>query len=1466
MRDEHCAPRSDGYPGRVPLAGFHEATRAWFTATFGEPSEVQRAAWPAIRRGGDALIAAPTGSGKTLAAFLWAIDQLVRESIERPLPDETRILYVSPLKALGNDIERNLQLPLRGIQEAVRARGLPEGAIRTAVRSGDTPAFRRAELAKRPPHVLVTTPESFYILLTSESGRNALRTVRTVIVDEVHALVQNKRGAHLALSLERLDALAGRRVARIGLSATQSPIAEVMRFLVGASDARQANCAVVDQGHRRGMRLSLELPRSPLEAVMSGEVWEEIYERLAQLIRERKTTLVFVNTRRQCERVARHLAERLGDERVTAHHGSLSREHRLRAEQRLKSGELGALVATASLELGIDVGAVELVCQLGSTRSIAGLLQRVGRSGHFKGGVPDGRVFPLSRDDLVECAALVRAAKGGDLDRVAIPTGALDILAQQVVAMSACETWDENALFAHARRAHPYRDLARDEFDAVVRMLADGFETARGRRGALVHHDRVNGRVRGRRAARLVAITSGGAIPDTADYKVVLDPAGVTVGTLNEDFAIESMSGDIFQLGNTSYRILRVETGVVRVEDAKGAPPSLPFWLGEAPARTWELSRQVSALREGAEALLARVGGDDDHAPHALADWIAREIGLGPEGAQELAGYLASAHAALGALPTFTHVIVERFFDEAGGMQLVVHAPFGGRVNRAWGLALRKRFCRSFNFELQAAATEDAIVLSLGPTHSFPLDDIRGFLRTANLREVLVQALLAAPMFETRWRWNAGRALAVPRMGGGKKTPAALLRMRAADLLTVAFPEQQACAENLQGDRVVPDHPLVRQTIDDCLHEAMDVERLMDVLGAIERGEIAMSFRDLTEPSPLAQEILNARPYAFLDDAPLEERRTRAVMSRRYLDAETARSLGALDPAAIERVRDEALPACTNADELHDALALVGFLSAEDAARIGADDAAFEALVAQRRAARMVSDGANPVWIAAERVPELRAAYPDARFLPAIEAPRVDRERRPDRDAAVLALARGRLDVAGPMTASGLADATRLDLASVTMALHALEAEGSVLRGAFTPNLGPTAEVEWCERRLLARIHRYTLDRLRREIEPVAPTEFVRFLFDWHHADGAEPYRGAGGLLLAIERLAGYAAPAVSWEADILPARVQDYDPEWLDQLCLSGAVAWSRAGAPEHGTARRPLRTTPIALAPRELAAALAAPAPRTDDLGLSHPALLVRDALRARGASFFDDLIRGTKLLASQVEDALSELAASGLVASDAYAGLRALLTPPRSRQARAAGRRPSRVQDPMARAGRWSPLAGAPESADATAAWSREHVEAFARVLLGRWGVVFRKLLDRESGAPPWRDLLQVYRRLEAQGELRGGRFVEGFSGEQFALPDAVARLRALRRAEPTGALITVSAADPLALVGIVVPGERVAATAHNRLLFRDGTLVAVLAQGEVHHLDGPEPKARWNAELALRKRQLPAGVRAYLGTRL
>ncbi|HSD59834.1 MAG TPA: DEAD/DEAH box helicase, partial [Burkholderiales bacterium] len=868
------------------------------------------------------------------------------------------------------------------------------------------PPGERERMRRRPPHIVVTTPESLYVLLGSDSGRKMLATTRTVIVDEIHALAPNKRGSHLALSLERLAALTGEGLVRVGLSATQKPVDEVARFLVGAP---AADCAIINIGHVRERDLALEVPGSPLEAVMSGEVWEQVYGRLAELIAAHRTTLVFVNTRRLAERVTRHLSERLGEDQVTAHHGSLAREQRLSAEQRLKRGELKALVATASLELGIDIGDVDLVCQIGSPHSIASFLQRVGRSGHALAGTPKGRLFPLSRDDLAECAALLDSVRRGELDRLAIPERPLDVLAQQIVAEVAAREWKEDELYALFRRAWPYRALPREDFAAVVRMLAEGYSTRRGRHGALIHHDAVNGMLRGRRGARLTALTSGGTIPDTADYQVILEPESQFIGTVNEDFAVESLAGDVFQLGNASYRILRIERGIVRVEDARGLAPNIPFWLGEAPGRSDELSQAVSRLRADIAARLA-----DDPAGAGALRWLTEEVGVAEPAARELVEYLAAARAALGCLPTRETIVLERFFDEVGGMQLVIHSPYGSRLNRAWGLALRKRFCRKFNFELQAAATEDNIVLSLTTAHSFELDEVPGYLRAAGARALLIQALLDAPMFITRWRWAAAVALALPRFRGGKKVPPQLARMEAEDLIAAIFPDQLACAENLTGEREIPDHPLVRQTIADCLHSAMDVEGFERLLAALESGAIRVVARDLTEPSPLALEVLSARPYAFLDDAPLEERRTQAVMSRRWLDPETASDLGRLDPEAITRVREEAWPDASNPDELHDALVWLGYLTGDEASA-RPDWSEWLGLLAQeRRVARMRSAAAT-LWIAAERLPQFRALFPGARPDPAIEAPTGYAKQNETPEAALIEIVRGRLEGLGPV-------------------------------------------------------------------------------------------------------------------------------------------------------------------------------------------------------------------------------------------------------------------------------------------------------------------------------------------------------------------------------------------------------------------------------------------------------------------
>ncbi|HWG76212.1 MAG TPA: DEAD/DEAH box helicase [Steroidobacteraceae bacterium] len=1441
------------------LERFHPAVARWFAARFPAPTAPQLAAWPAILAGRDALIAAPTGSGKTLAAFLSAIDHLVREAAAGRLVDATQVVYVSPLKALSNDIQRNLEEPLAGIvaqmQAEFAAAGQSVPTIRAAVRTGDTPPAVRSAMLRRPPHILVTTPESLYLLLTSESGRRLLCGTRAVIVDEIHALAGNKRGAHLALSLERLAALCGASPQRVGLSATQKPLEPIARFLTGVDAQGQPRpCTLIDSGHARARDLALLMQTVPLEAVMSGDAWETLYDQLAALIREHRTTLVFANTRRMVERVTRHLSERLGEPAIAAHHGSLAREQRLDAEQRLKSGALRALVATASLELGIDIGDVDLVCQLGTPRTIAAFLQRVGRANHAVAGVPRGRLVPLSRDELVECTALLGAVQAGELDALAIAPGGLDVLCQQLVAEVASRECGEDELFALVRRAGPYAELSRARFDELVRMLSEGFATRRGRQSAYLHRDAVNRRLRPRRGARLTALTCGGAIPDTADYRVILEPAGTFIGTLNEDFAVESLAGDVFQLGNCSYRILRVESGKVRVEDARGQPPSMPFWLGEAPARSAELSAAVSALRERIDAALVRIDGASLRScMHMLMHTVS---GVPEAAARQLVDYLAAAKAMLGQLPTQRRLVFERFFDEAGDMHVVIHAPYGSRINRALGLMLRKRFCRAFNFELQAAATEDAIVLSLGETHSFALPELPRYLGSRAAEAVLVQAVLDAPLFATRWRWNATVSLAIQRVRGGRRTPAPLQRMAAEDLISVVFPEQLACGENVVGEREIPDHPLVRQTLYDCLHEAMDLPGLTQLLQALESGRIETVPCDLPHPSPLAAEILTARPYAYLDDAPLEERRTQAVASRRWLDPENAAQFGRLDPAAIEAVRQQARPTPENAEELHDALMLLGVMQPRaDASVVGqALEPLFDELQRQRRATSLHTADAV-YWVAAEQLPLVCTAYPAARLEPVLNAPPEFAARRWERPEALRELLRGRLAAAGPITLPALSRLLSVPSADLLTALSMLEAEGFVLRGRFSPSDEGAAQdegMEWCERRLLARIHRYTLNSLRAEIEPVASGEFMRFLLEWQGVTREPRAEGAASLAALIGQLEGFALPAAAWEADVLPARLRDYDASWLDALCLSGRVLWARLAAPLAG-AGGPVRATPIALLTRANLPLWQRLMPSPPAGALSAGASAMAQYLQMHGASFFEELFAGSGLLASQAETALGELVAAGRVTADSFAGLRALLLPLQRRRKLAARSRSGSFG--LAEAGRWSLLSRA---APGSEGGDTADVDSVAWMLLRRYGVVFRRLLSREADwLPPWHALLRSYRRLEAQGHIRGGRFVAGATGEQYALPEAVSALRAVRRREPQGALVALSAADPLNLAGIVTPGARIAALAGNRVLLRDGVAVATHTGGEVQWLQALPTAEQWQARTLLLR---PARVAA------
>jgi ATP-dependent Lhr-like helicase len=1439
---------------------FQPLVAGWFNDCFEHPTPPQAAGWQHISAGTDTLIAAPTGSGKTLAAFLWSIDRLVTLGLEGSLADRVHVVYVSPLKALGNDIQKNLHQPLSQIMQRAVNQGLQLPEIRTAVRSGDTPARERQSMIRRPPHILITTPESLYILLTAERSRQALASAETVIVDEIHAIAGDKRGAHLALSLQRLDALAGRRLQRIGLSATQKPIEEIAHLLVGTDRITadgSPECAIVDMGHRRTMELQIEVPDQELGPIATHEMWGEMYDRIGALTQQHRSTLIFVNTRRLVERAAHQLTTRLGEGRVAPHHGSLSRQLRLDAEEGLKSGAIPVVVATASLELGIDIGHVDLVCHLGAPRALATLLQRVGRSGHGVGGIPKGILFPMTRDELVQCAAAVWAVRRGALDHVLLPMAPLDILAQQIVATAASAEITETDVWNLVRGAYPYCHLRREDFEAVLEILAEGVSTRRGRSTALIHWDRVHGRIRGRRGARLAAITSGGAIPDTADYAVIEEPAETFVGTVNEDFAVESLAGDIFLLGNRSWRIRRVESGRVRVEDAQGAPPTIPFWLGEAPARTAELSEAVAELREEVARRLSE--------PEAAVSWLQAETAVDAAGAQQIVAYMAQTVSVLGVVPTQRVVVAERFFDEAGGMQVVLHAPFGGRINRAWGMALRKRFCLTFDFELQAAATDDGIVVSLGTQHSFPLENVFAMVRETTLEHDLIQAALAAPMFENRWRWNSTRALAILRHHGGKRVPVAIQRMRAQDLLAVVFPAQVACGDNHTGPIEPPDHPLVNETIANCLHEAMDIDGLRALLNTIHQGNVRTLAIDTPVPSQMSHEILNANPYAYLDDAPLEERRARAVSLRRT-DPDLARGIGALDQAAIDEVCAQAWPDVRDAEEFHDVLLSVGMLplDAAHAWRSYADELEQDGRVTL---ARWHLDGTSQLssaYVAAERLALVRLIVPDVVCQPVIAPLAMQRRSHEELRAedALQMIVRGWMECLGPTTVPTLAARLGLPERRVEAAMIALEANGTVLRGCFTPGQR-TATEEWCERGLLSRIHRLTIGRLRREIEPVSAADFMRFLLRWQHVHPGTQLHGRAGLLQIIGQLQGLELPAPAWETHIFPARIGRYDASTLEHLCLAGEVSWGRLSlrAPaEVGDESRtqvrdpkkggrplvPTRAAPLAFMLREHLSWLLHPAAQSfaaATAGLSDLAGEVADTLQQHGASFLSDLARHTGRLPVQVEDGLWELVACGMVTGDGVAGLRTLLMPELKRRPtrRLAGRSPrGRALARLMPVGRWSllrPLWKPESSAEAAA----HRDEAMARQLLRRYGVVFRELLARENQTPPWRTLLPIYRRLEARGEIRGGRFVAGFIGEQFALPEAIDGLRAVRRQPKESETVIIAAADPLNLLGILTPGPRMSPFAQQVIVCRSGVPVDTGALGAVKsrlHMSEPE----------------------------
>ncbi|QHS53367.1 DEAD/DEAH box helicase [Edaphobacter sp. 12200R-103] len=1425
------------------LAWAHPVTAEWFLRRFGSPTEPQQDGWPSILAGNATLISAPTGSGKTLAAFLVCIDKLLRDAIAGTLAPATQVVYVSPLKALSNDVQKNLDQPLREIQQLALERGYLSTEIRTGVRTGDTLPKERAAMLRNPPHILVTTPESLYILLTAGKSREHLRGVRTVIVDEIHAVADDKRGAHLALSLERLDALVcgenrlspgafltGMTTSpqRIGLSATQNPIELVADFLTGVHPSRPP-ATIVQVGQRRHLDLAIEVPSDELSAVLTTKMWEEIFDKLAAYTQTHRSTLVFVNTRRLVEKIAFALAERIGSENVAAHHGSLSRTLRLDAEQRLKSGQIKILVATASLELGIDIGDVDLVCQIATTRAVSVAMQRVGRAGHWRGAIPKGRFFATTRDDLMEQAALVRSMRTGSLDHLEVPPEPIDVLMQQIVAACGAEPWEEDALYSMLTRAWPYRNLTRLRFDEIVALLTSGIESSRGRYGAYLSRDGIHRQLHPRRGARMIAISNGGAIPETNLYSVVLQPDGVQIATLDEHFAVDSSPGDVVLLGNASWRIQRIEAaGRVLVEDAHGAPPSLPFWEGEAPQRTAVLSTGVGELREQISAITPNVVAShispSDPEVAAATTWLMENCGVCAGGAHQMIQYIVMGRTALGAVPSKTTIVAERFFDEGGGMQLILHAPFGGRINKAWGLALRKRFCRGFNFELQAAATDNGINIALAEQHSFPLADVFQFLTEHTAKELLEQASLASPIFKTRWRWAANRSLQLLRYSKGKRIAPQIQRTRSEDLLASVFPQAAACFENIEGDIQIPDHPLVDEVMKDVLSEAMDLEGLIEVLRGIKEGSIRCLAVDTPVPSQFAHELLNANPYAFLDEAGLEERRARAVSLSRTLPASVMEEAGRLDQEAIDEIRRECWPDLRDHHELHDLLhSLVALPLDFFAGRKEAKDwPLFYDRLLQAGRARMIECSGISCWVSTERDNDAAALWGDGNDAAL-------------KEKVLRQCVQGWVQLLGPTTANAFAERLGLKAGEVFQAFLAMEMQGLLMRGVFEGRRSAEdLEIEWCERRILHRIHRRTLHSLRKQIEPVSPAVYMRWLLGWQHLAPQTQLIGEEGVLEALHQLEGFEAPAIEWERTLLSSRVANYDSRWLDSLCLSGLVGWGRISPhpawsnADGGGPRRvvPTNAAPITFYIRETAEWLphALGRERIEESRLScsltPEALQVHSLLQERGACFANDISRILGLSRQATQLALWELATAGLASADGFDQLRAMMDPRRkSVVATSSARRIVRST-----AGRWSLLNEVVHAAPSPVEQARrteEALDSYARMLLHRYGVLFRDLLLRESNAPKWRDLVGILRRLEARGEIRGGRFVTGFGGEQFALPEAADSLRSSRTKE-CDAVITVAGADPMNLAGVILPGDRIPSIPGRQVFYRNGKI--------------------------------------------
>jgi ATP-dependent Lhr-like helicase len=1440
----------------IVLDDFHPAVRTWFERRFGAPSRAQELGWPVIGAangapGFDVLLCAPTGSGKTLAAFMWAINGLVLDAACDSLQDEVSVLYVSPLKALANDIRLNLEEPLHGVRDAGAETGIDLSRIRAGLRTGDTSASERTAMLKRPPHILVTTPESLFILLTSPKFREKLAAVRHVIVDELHALAGNKRGAHLAITLERLERFVmsrgQSRPNRIGLSATLNPIEKLAGFLAGYEVTRDnlrspRSVKIVRADDRaRTMDLQVIAPGPELGPLATHPHWEAMYDDVAKLIAEHRTTLVFTLSRRHAERVALNLQKKLGADSVMAHHGSLARAERLLAEQRLKRGELKAIVATASLELGIDVGAVDLVCQLDTPKSISAAIQRIGRSGHSLGATPKGRFFALTTDDLLECGAAVRAIRRGHLDEVEIPMGCVDIAAQQIVAIAAEEgEISETELLRILRSAYNFGDLDAPRLRHLLDQLSAELPERIMGAAPKIFFDRVNARVRPRRSARLSAITSGGTIPEAGNYDVVIESEGRKVGDVEEDFAQESSRGDVFSLGSMPWQIQRISRGRLMVEPAPGMAPTLPFWITEAGGRSPALSSEISDLRRE---IWNRVERNE-----SPVEWLMAECAMSERAATQAADYVRRGVEALGTIPDEKTVVVERFFDGLGGTQVVIHTPFGIRLNRGLGLALRKRLCQSFDFEIQAQAIDDGVLLALNSRHSFPLETLFSMLKARNARDVLVQALLAAPMFEVRFRHVATRALAVMRSSRGKRVPAWIQRLRSQELLSAIFPGQQACIENKPVAIELPDHFVIDETIRECLEESTDLPRTVKILEGIESGTIRVVGVDGIAPSVFAHRLLLAWDYSFLDDGERANRRSRTVTMNRGMAEDVFRKEDLSDLLSMEAV-DTVVAEVTgravgrrprSRDELYDLIRTHGSLTqSEIEDRLGEGARAMlSELDAEGRISRItLSNELMEKIVAVEDKAIFDAAYSGIG----------------DRDAARLELVRRAFKTSGPTTASEIAARVHFSQSEIDQSLAALEANGAIFQGHFT-----RADItQWCDRYNLERIHRMTLARVRAEIEPCADHEYAAFRLRWMHIGGAELPADQTGVATVLDQLSGIAATPEIWEHAILPARISGYRPEMLDLVCMSGQMQWVAVAGESTDVTRAPATPSRVTFIPRKAALFV----PREESTPEDPKELAVLQALGAAGAQYLDEVAERANLSERDALSALWRLAAPGRVGNDNFAPLRMFAEDRGAERAlESVTRRNSTRHDAAVRArlksslaGRWS-LIRAVEPAPVGSDETRD----LALKLLERHGILSREMLAIESTHISWSEISFALRRLEYAGTIRRGWFVRSLSAEQFALPEAVEMLRASRNLIPAREKpVALSAIDPANPYGTMLPGCGVAREAGNIVVLRAGRVVAglqgrTMVTGDERGVDDESFSAAVAALLALKPR--------------